>query len=298
MKDSENSGKTVHMVVTALRDGGKEAESRTSLKEDGNGNLAFTWSAGDQLLVTDGNGLKKGVLKLTSGAGEDNGTFEGDLRGLDNGTVKLNYYYLGLKHSQDKAENGKGYQSIKGEEPYTADYTKQEGSLESLSDYDMLSQSKSTVISGDYSYSEFIDLKRRVSFARFLMILPNGAEAPYKVTLSGTELGNKATINLTDGDAPLEKMKYDKGNVVLENLASNDFYITYVPTQGKYDITFTVEDKNNKSYTGTYTIKSDITQSQYLRRKNEDGTYQGVPVDFTEDNSISTPGYFKGQFNK
>lgn len=62
MKDSENSGKTVHMVVTALRDGGKEAESRTSLKEDGNGNLAFTWSAGDQLLVTDGNGLKKVYL--------------------------------------------------------------------------------------------------------------------------------------------------------------------------------------------------------------------------------------------
>lgn len=281
LNGSENDGKTVHMVVTALRDGTQEMGSRTDLEEDGNGNLAFTWTVNDQILVTDANGLKKGFLKLKSGAGTNNGTFEGDLRGVNNGTVKLNYYYLGLNHG-NVADGEEAYTEVISKEPYTADYSVQEGSLQSLSYLDMLSDFKQTVIAGDYSYSDFIDLKRRISFARFLMEMPVEAKMPYKaVTLSGSELGNKATIQLTDGDAPLEKMTYDKGNVVLNNLSTNDFYITYLPTKNEFDITFMVEDANGKFFQGTFTINKEIGQSKYLRRKNDLGQYQGIPVTFT-----------------
>ncbi len=54
--------------------------TRTTLESNGTG-YATKWSAGDQILVTDGNGLVTGVLTLTEGEGESTGSFSGIVTG-------------------------------------------------------------------------------------------------------------------------------------------------------------------------------------------------------------------------
>ena len=55
--------------------------TRTTLESNGTGGYATKWSAGDQILVTDGNGLVTGVLTLTEGEGESTGSFSGIVTG-------------------------------------------------------------------------------------------------------------------------------------------------------------------------------------------------------------------------
>jgi len=55
--------------------------TRTTLESNGTGGYATKWSAGDQIFVTDGNGLVTGVLTLTEGEGESTGSFSGIVTG-------------------------------------------------------------------------------------------------------------------------------------------------------------------------------------------------------------------------
>lgn len=270
---NEESGNVVNMVVTALRESDGNAESRTTFKEI-NGSLQCRWSAGDMLVVTNEGGTINGYLTLTEGAGEAFGKFEGGLRGVGNGTHKLNYFYFGTAPSAEKCE------SIVDKE-YVKDFSNQPGSFESLVQYDILSVTKEVTVEGGNSYVENIDLRRRVSYARFNLNLPSTAVYPIEVELSGSEIANRVTLDLA-ANTPV----YAKGNVKAKvESKDKDLYITYLPTDNLYDLTFDVRDAKGKAFTGKFNVKYVIPQGVYYRETLKDendnptGDYGGLSVD-------------------
>lgn len=269
---NEESGNVVNMVVTALRESDGNAESRTTFKEI-NGSLQCRWSAGDMLVVTDEDGTIKGYLTLTEGAGDAFGKFEGALRGVENGTPKLNYFYFGTAPSAEKCE------SIADKE-YVKDFSNQPGSFESLVQYDILSVTKDVIVDDGNSYVENIDLRRRVSYARFNLNLPSTAVYPIEVELSGSEIANKVTLDLAANTAV-----YAKGNVKAKvESKDKDLYITYLPTANLYDLTFDVRDANGKAFTGKFNVEYVIPEGVYYRKTLRDEAdnptdYVGLPVD-------------------
>lgn len=271
MEGPSKAGESVYMEVTAMRNGNQELDTRTSLYPN-SGKLDCVWTAGDKILVTDETGTAKGYLTLKDGAGSAEASFEGNLYGVDGGKHTFNYYYLGTENSS------KSYSDVK-DVTFQLDYSLQKGTLASLNEYDVLSVAKETIVEDGKSYAGTIDFGRRVSYARFDLRLPDDVVYPIQVTLSGDKLGNHATISMTNAD----QVDYTKGNVVV-NADSNDIYITYLPTDGEYLLTFNVKDANDAEYIGEYTVKSVIGQNVYFRKalKDEAGNtleYVGIPVD-------------------
>ncbi len=277
----EDSGNVVHMVVVASRDGFESKDTRTDLNEVV-GSLKCKWSEGDRILVTSTSGIIKGSLTLKEGdGGKAKGTFEGLLVGINDGTTDLNYYYLGTKNSENDYANIDEDAGV-----YEHDFSIQEGTLASFTDYDIMSVKKSVIVKDGASYVENIDLMRRVSFARFHLNLPEDAVYPIEVTLSGEELANKASISLSDEAI----VSYEKGQVTATvNSKDDDLYVTYLPTDKPYEIKFNaVEKDGDKAYSGSYEVKVVIGQNKYLRKaiKNEENVTidgAGIPVDMTED---------------
>lgn len=265
------TGKTIHMVVSAMRESDTDIESRTGLDE-ANGALSCTWTENDKILVTDKSGKKLGILTLDKNYdGKKEGEFNGDLNGVEDGNQTLNYYYLGTEVSNNN------YESVNSRAPYVADFSTQKGTLESLSEYDMLTVAKGTVIDGDYTYFEKINFQRRVSFARFKMNLPAGVTYPVTVSMQGDELRNTANLQLTDLSA-----EYLKGEVTVENVGGKEFYITYLPTEGKDKLNFRAVDAAGKVYSGTYDVSKAVAQNKYFRKALGDGEFEGLPINFEE----------------
>lgn len=265
------------MVVSALRDNGSEAESRTSLTES-EGALSCVWTKGDRILVTDNNGKKLGRLTIKAeDVGKKEAEFSGDLNGLSQeGTQILNYYYLGTAVSVGEGNTAYDKETVPSNGNYVADFSTQPGTLESLSDYDMLTVSQSTIINGSASYFGKIKFSRRISFARFKMNLPTGVEFPVTVTMEGNELCNTATLTLAD-----KNVAYAKGSVTIENVAGQEFYMTYLPTAAEDEVSFTAVDANNKTYVGKYNISKAVSENKYFRKALGNGEYEGINIDFT-----------------
>lgn len=266
-----DSGKQVHMVITALRESESDTESRTSLSQNDLGGLGCVWTKGDKILVTDATGEKLGTLTLKGDGGSNEGEFDGMIY-VDNGKHQLNYIYLGTAISN----LGYNKEVVPSGAPYVADFSKQAGTLESLSYYDILTIGKETVISEDYVYFGEIGFGRRVSFARFKMNLPEGAAYPVTVTLTGNELRNKANLNIGDRSA-----SYDKGSVTIENVTGPEFYMTYLPTEAADVLNFTAVDAKGKSYIGTYSVNKAVPQNKYYRKALGNGEFEGLPINFT-----------------
>ncbi|MDE5774087.1 MAG: hypothetical protein K2H86_06495, partial [Muribaculaceae bacterium] len=98
------------------------------------------------------------------------------------------------------------------------------------------------------------------------------------VTLSGSQLCNETALSLTDQN----QIEYAKGSVTIENVAGQEFYMTYLPTKDADEVSFTAVDKNGKSFVGKYNISKAVAQNKYFRKALGNGQYEGIPVDFTE----------------
>lgn len=199
-------GETVRLTVTVSRDA--SAATRTALTEN-DGNLACVWSENDgnvveRILVTDANGVRKGVLALAEGAGTLRGTFTGTLTGVtagDNGKVRLNFLYLGTALN-DKVSADQPFDYWNSDNTYSAYYASQPGALASLTNQDLLTASKEvTLISGEGEensvYLENLEMKRRISFAKFKLNMPEGVvlgENP-KITVSGEAVNTCAKVS-------------------------------------------------------------------------------------------------------
>ena len=243
---------TVKVTVYATRG---EADTRSVLSEDG-GNLNCAWQTGDQLIVTNANGGKLGVLALTD---EATGKFEGELVGLSEGKMNLNYFFLGT-----------GVDGEKVSENYTFDLSSQEGQLQSLGKYDALSASAEiSVIEGKTYVNENLQLNRHFSFAHFTLNFPEGVVldgAP--ITITG--LNTKATIGFADRALT----EITAGTVTVAG-TNGDIYVNIIPGESVAP-TFkaTIDGKDYEGSLGSRNIAAGV----YLRK----AAGQGVPVQMAE----------------
>lgn len=270
LEESSESGTLVQMTVSATRDNNFLTRSELTHDEEAN-KLSAKWTEGDKLLVTNKEGNKLGYLDLKEGyAGQSKAVFEGNViinDVEDGGTVDLNYYYLGTATDPKSGVENKG--------TYEHDYSTQDGTLKYLSDYDILSVEKTVKVVDGKSYIDNIDFKRRVSFARFNLNFPEGVSADsYSITISGDEMRNKASISLTNN------FSTTKGDVVV-NTNSNNFYMTFLPTENAADFVFTTI-VGGKEYRGTINIDKPVPEGIFFCRKNENTGVFGINVEMQE----------------
>ena len=250
----------VKVTVYATRG---EAETRSILYEE-NGNLNCAWQTGDQLIVTNAEGGKLGVLALTD---EATGKFEGELVGLSEGKMNLNYFFLGT-----------GVDGEKVSQNHTFDLSSQDGKLESLGKYDALSASAEiTVIKGKTYVNENLQLGRHFAFAHFTLTFPEDVTTTgvtftmmTDVTVTITGLDTKATLGFTD-----RALSEVTAGTVTVNGTVGDIYVNIIP--GK-DVSPTFKATvNGKEYEGSLRPR-DIAAGVYLRKADR----QGVPVQMAE----------------
>ena len=234
-----------------------DAETRSLLSEK-DGNLNCAWTEGDQLLVTDVNGGKKGILELTD---VNAGKFEGTLLGVSDGKVTLNYFYLGTGADTDKAVQSYGY-----------NIAAQDGTIESLSKNDALSaQAEIAVINGSAYPEGTLRLDRHFSFAHFTLKLPEGVKLNGEpVTISGDNVITKATLGLAN-----RAVSGQAAGTITVNPGSNSFYVNLIPAASVAPV-FKVAI-NGKEYEGSLKAR-DIAAGKFLRNKDKES---GVIVDMT-----------------
>ena len=236
--------------------------TRSVLSEKG-GDLSCAWQTGDQLIVTNTDGGKLGVLALTD---EATGKFEGSLVGLTEGRMNLNYFFLGT-----------GVDGENISQNHTFDLSSQDGKLESLGKYDALSASAEiTVIKGKTYVNENLQLGRHFAFAHFTLTFPEDVTTTgvtftmmTDVTVTITGLDTKATLGFTD-----RALSEVTAGTVTVNGTDGDIYVNIIP--GK-DVSPTFKATvNGKEYEGSLGPR-DITAGVYLRK----AARQGVPVEMT-----------------
>ncbi len=259
----EMGGKEVTLKVTAQRG---EALTRTTLEEDGEGNLACKWNEGDQLLViNNASGKKIGVITLKSGAGTNNGVFEGkvDLTGQSN----VSLVYLG---------------SATEAEPYASDVnnialnvSEQDGTLASLTSKDVLT-AEAAVKDIYYVKNEAtaeVTMTRQMAHGYFSLDFSEAGNLTLEegdvITITGDGLRSEGKVNFKNGGSVPTTATYTGSTTITitKKEAGNDFYLTMLPV-GSVTPTFTVV-KDGETYTSTLTAHNWV--SGEFVRKNDKG---------------------------
>ncbi|MDE6522783.1 MAG: fimbrillin family protein [Muribaculaceae bacterium] len=265
------AGKEVLLRVTANRG---DAETRTTLKHDGNGNLTCNWSEGDQLLVVENSkGTKLGVITITDGVGTPDGTFEGKVN-LD-GQEALSLVYLG------NAGNAESYESNN----IAIDLSKQDGSFSSLPKLDVLTaeakvDDQNFLPTGNVIETT-ITMTRQLAFGHFTLDFGSDVTlaAGDVITIAGEGLRSEGKVNFKNGGNVPTLTNYSGSTTitVTKAEAGNDFYITMLPC-GNVSPTFTVV-KDGETYTaalGEHNWKS----GEYVRAfDTTNSTESGVTVE-------------------
>lgn len=276
---------TVMMTVDVSRSADDTRSSLSQVEDD----LACVWTEDDKLLVTSTDGSRLGVLTIKSINSEDKSkaTFSGKLENVTDGDkVTVNYIYLGNKGD---------YTTVPTNNVYAADYSEQDGTIESLSDHDIMAKNIEVKIDNGYSYVDTpVVMERRVSFARFKLNLPDGVifDENTTVQISGDGLNN--TLTLTGNDLA---SSFTKGDVFINlqnvkpNSGSIDFYMTLLPNIGitGFNLDFAVSTKEsaerNKYYGNAYKVTKNIESGLFYRKDNT-----GAPIEITLA-EYKNPGY-------
>ncbi|MCQ2300857.1 MAG: fibrobacter succinogenes major paralogous domain-containing protein [Bacteroidales bacterium] len=205
---------TVRMTVTA------SPGSKTDITPAG----AITWSSGD-ILYVGYNGKYVGCLTLQGAGGSATGTFSGDvaLTGITDGTEQtFHFYYLGSAERTLSA----------GATTVDVDFSSQDGSLANASAQHVgYGSAKGTVTDGIVTGIN-VTLVSKVALARF-SFTKGGADYTDALTLSGTNIFNKMTVNF-DGTFKGKTT----GNITLGS-GNAERYVMLVPTGDATEQTLT-----------------------------------------------------------
>lgn len=260
-KGASGAGETVFLTVTASREGDAATRTIMSPDEEGN-NLNCAWTDGDKLLVTDASGVRRGVLTLAEDCiGKADGTFTGEvsIEGItkdDAGKAELNFLYLGTSRNamEDASSVVEGWDDASN--TYTAYYAAQPGTLLSLTEQDLLTATKKvTLISGNADkspiYVEKFMMNRRISFAKFKLIMPENVylNSGAQVTITGTGLKTCAKVSFAAEAATEEGrivVKYDKSEPNTKGYVSGDDYDEEGTVSGSASATVVVKPKSGK----------------------------------------------------
>ena len=267
---------TVMMTVDVSRSADDTRSSLSPVNDD----LQCEWTADDKLLVTssstDGSRLGVLALKEINSENRSKATFSGKLENVANGNnVKVNYIYLGNKGD---------YTNEPKDKVYTADYTVQNGSIESLSDHDIMTNQADVIIDNGYSYVKGLVLDRRVSFARFKLTMPDEVTFDQNTTVTVTGDGVNNALSINGGSL---EATYTSGSLTITP-GQNDFYMTLLPNtlSSGFDLTFTVSTAD-ASYTGVYKVTKPIAQGKFYRKDNAGNP---IEITLTKDPKTYNPG--------
>lgn len=236
--------------------------TRTSLKEEG-GNLAWSWTDGDRLLVSDAAGNNVGTLSLTEITSPDGSTasFEGNLNSsLANGEVLLNFTYLGKEEPASVGNPSKSF-SI----------ASQDGLFDSLKDRDILTSTVKASKTAAYVAIPDFKMSHYFSAGRFALKFAENVEIA-SVEISGGNMKNAASLNL----GSMNWTSTD-GSIIVEG-DSKDIYVTLAPADA-LDMTFKAVTADGKKYNGSLGVTFNLGSGIYLRKSLGDGTYAGLPVE-------------------
>lgn len=233
------------------------ADSRIGYDEQG-GDLICTWQSGDRLIVYDAAGNGVGELSVAaSDAGKSFARFTGKLHGVAEGMNRLVFQYV---PADAPADNSLSY-----------DYSRQDGSKESMSRRDILVSSADVKVTGDEGYVDDIALERRSAFARFNLVYPTGVDVTAaEVVISGQGVKNGCELSVSD----LSTMNSTDGPITV-TAPTGDFFVSLIPSEAfAPEFTATVGDK---TYRGSLSAVA-VRASDYLREQQE----QGITVEMAE----------------
>ncbi|MDE6522784.1 MAG: hypothetical protein K2L17_08210 [Muribaculaceae bacterium] len=282
---TSGQGRNVTMTVNISRMGDA---TRSILSEEA-GDLKCTWEASDLVLVVDNVGNKLGVLHLTSGAGEVNATFTGEINTAAEGETKLGFLYLGSKTEEEIDELPN---------TVTFSYAKQDGSLDWLSSHDFFTGTQEVNITNSYVSVENVTLARQLAFGKFDIQLPEGVNYEGQdITVSGTGIYTQASVTM-GGVATFSNTEENGGVITVKPVTVSDgsysssFYLTVLPNSNEQ-----IEPTFSVSIDGTeYSCTLDPrtwTASEFVRAANGDGSFSGIKLEMTpptvdtgEDNTV------------
>ena len=247
----------------------EDPSTRTSAT-DTEGDLVYTWSKGDQLLVTDQTGEQITTLVLNDeDAGKAYGTFSGYGDLPNDQTLNLNFIYLGNGVSTGDASS-----------PFAINIASQDGQLASLPATDVMSSTQEVTISDNAVWIADFGLQKRLASAHYTLKFPEGVQMTNEtVTISGEHIYNATSLSLADGKLSNEPTQ---GDITVTN-GTGDFYIRVIPTTG-YAPTFRVTI-GGVEYTGAKESRDDFTAGKFLRAA--DGT--GAVVEMTAEQAEEDP---------
>ena len=253
---SGKAGKGAAITVEATYPG-YGMDSRVTLGEE-NADIVGYWSAGDKLLITDGQGNNIGTLDLTDGAGTKHATFTGNLAAdVANGTHDFRFTYLGA---------GVDVEGVS--QTYTLDISTQDGKFESLIQRWLFTGTAEYTVANGNSYAkETLTFSNLNPTAHFELIFPEGVSMNGEtVTISGDNLKSSASVDLASGTLT----DLTDGNITVTG-TDGDFYINMLPAQDVAP-TFTVT-VDGVEYQGSLDARN-WAADEFVRK----GHTVGVPV--------------------
>ena len=260
-----------HISVNVYR----EAPATRTDVQDQDGDLNYTWSKGDQLLVTDQEGEQVATLVLKDeDAGKAYGTFDGYGKLPDNQTVRLNFIYLGDGVATDDVTTS-----------YAIDIAQQTGKLDALPATDIMTSTQDVTITDNAVWIEDFGLQKRLASARYTLKFPDGVQMNGEaVTISGERIYNAAALSLANGEIGNEPTV---GTLTVTN-GTGDFYIRVIPTTG-YAPTFKVTI-DGVEYTGSKESRDDFTAGKFLRASDGRGAVVEMKAPSEAEEDTDNPG--------
>lgn len=291
--DTQDEGGVVSMTVGIRKAGVFDGDTRTSLSETETGDLKCVWESDDRIMVSDANGDIKGYLSLKDGDGTNFAHFHSDnLERITADTQNLNFVYLGREKKQSDLDNSAQYKYI------SLFYNNQTGTMESLSDKDILVKTGVSVsVSDGKVYTadgNDVVMTRPFAFGHFTLSFPDGVSRTNEtVTITAPEGGVdgiRCAVNL-HYNGQIGIGNNSKG-ISVNGQTGNDLYIT-IPMQDNSTVTPTFSVTiNGKEYSGSLAERR-WTANEYVRKDLGEGNtprYSGQPVDMTIKKDDETTG--------
>ncbi|MDE6649504.1 MAG: hypothetical protein K2K45_06215, partial [Muribaculaceae bacterium] len=270
---TSGQGRNVTMTVNINRMG----DATRSILTEEDGDLKCTWEDSDLVLVVDNGGNKLGILKLTSGSGEVDATFSGEIITSEQGNTKLSFLYLGPKTEEEINDLSS---------PFVFSYAEQGGTLDWISANDFFTGSQDVEISDSYVSVENVTLFRQLAFGKFEMLLPEGITyGGEDIIVSGSGIYTQASVTMS-GAATFSNTDDNDGVITVKPVAESDgsysssFYLTVLPKEEEQiEPTFSVTIDGTE-YSFTLDART-WTASEFVRVANGDGTYSGIELGMT-----------------
>lgn len=249
--------------------------TRSTIVEDGDGNLQLVWSDKDTLGIFPSSGYQV-PFPIAAQAGTKNAYFDGGGWGLmSNGTYSAYSPLIGNLYLN------------KTEIPLVllTQVQNGNGSFAHLNKYDYMAAVNATVNQGGGIEFNFEHL---VAILHMQIRMPQAGKYKYVILETSDKFTTEAKLDLSDGSvtmtkqSPIQAMKLE--NVEVEDSDPNhvlDIYMSILPADLTGKILYTkVYDENNNCYSTTMQAKNFEAGTIYNSRKiaTEDLTHSGLPV--------------------